>query len=536
MCATISPVPLRRVTFLVFVASLLLLGWNASVSGVASAYVDPIAHVQDQDEALYGSISLEMATHHHWMTPVFLARYELVKPPLLYWLESLGMRVFGMGRLSMRLPSIFASALTTAIAFLWVAEAGAGLLAALTAALLLVSTHLFWVLSRTGLTDALLTCFTALAMFALARDPQLSSRRGLWTFGLASGAAIMTKGIAGLFALLALAMFCVISRERPVWTRLLAAVAISAAVAAPWHLYELLRHTRWFWGEYVMGEIVTSSLASPVQSTNETHLVYYATRLVFLDAPLAVAGLAALLAMLKQTRTRVLLAWIAIVLAAAMAFDYRNTSYLLPIYPALAIATGTALPRKLAPWILAAAALLFTVKATHPSEPWGLPSAQEAPMPSEPLLDRYAALHRGNELILGDPDDQLYSACLNLPRVRYVYIDPNHQSAPADAPPAGPDFDYLGITVTATNFARLAEVEPQFAQRLRDWGLNNTGALATVIAAHSAAEAAALLRDHPAADFFVPGGWASTDSGVHEVSESVNGRELLLSREVIQRP
>ena len=74
------------------------------------------------------------------------------------------------------------------------------------ARLLLLSSHLFFVLSRIGLTDALLTFETALAMFALARDPRLASRAGLWTFGIASGAALLTKGIAGLFAPLALAV------------------------------------------------------------------------------------------------------------------------------------------------------------------------------------------------------------------------------------------------------------------------------------------------------------------------------------------
>lgn len=519
----------------VFLAALVTLGWNAAAPGVASAYVDPVGKVQDQDEALYGSISLHIAAHGNWMTPVFLDRYELVKPPLLYWLETAGMKAIGRGRAAMRLPSVLAGAATVALVFAWLMAEETGLAAALTGALLLLSTHLFFVLSRVGLTDALLTLWTTVATFALARDPRLASRKGLWTFGLASGAAIMTKGIAGLFPLLALAVFCVISRERPGWRRLLEAVAISALVAAPWHLYELLRHTRWFLAQYVMGEIVTNSLSSPTQSTQETHLAYYARRLLLLDAPLAIAGLVALALTLKRTRTRVLMAWIAVVLAAAMAFDYRNTSYLLPIFPALVLLVGGALPKKIAPWGLALAAVLFVGKVAAPAQTWGLPFGQEAAMASEPLLDGYAALGRGNELIIGDPNDEFYSACLDLLHVRYLYIDPNHQFPQTAPSPTALDFEYLGVTVSASDFGHLGELDPQFAQRLREWGLDGSGSIATVIIATDAVQVQTLLHDHPEDDFFVPADWAVRDGGVHDVAETADGRELLLSREVIQR-
>lgn len=532
MCATISRVPSRALTAAVFLAGLLILGWNAAAPGVASAYVDPVAKVQDQDEALYGSLSLQMAAHGDFMTPVFLGRYELVKPPLLFWSEAAGMKLGLRPALAMRLPSIFAGAATAALVFVWVAGEAAGVAEGLAAALLLLGSHLFFTLSRTGLTDAMLTCFTTLAMFALARDPKLAAASSLWVFGLASGAALMTKGIAGLFPLLALGLFSVLSKERPGWTRLAQAVAISAAIAAPWHLIELWKHTRWFLAQYVMGEIVTNSLSSPTQSTQEAHLVYYAKRLVLLDAPLLLGAMVAL----ARRRPRVLLAWIAVVLAAALSFDYRNTSYLLPIYPALAIFAGLAIPKRAGVWTAGFAAVLFLGKALAPAEPFGLSFGQEAPMPSEPVLDRYVALHRGNPLIIGAPDDEFYSACLMLPHVSYVYIDPNH------APPKPPssyyalDFEYLGVTMTAADFSRLAELRPMFEQRLREWGLDRGDSVASVILAANPGEATALLRDHPEADFYVPAAWASPDPGAHQVFEAANGRELLLAREVIERP
>ncbi len=522
----------------VFLLSLIVLGWNAGSPGLATAYVDPVAKIQAQDESYYGSISLEMDKHGDWLTPRFLDRYELTKPPLLYWLQAAAIKALGRRRIAFRLPSIVAGAATVTLVFAWLVSENASLAAAATGAMLLLSSHLFFVLSRIGLTDALLTFETAAAMFALARDPRLASRASLWTFGIASGAAILTKGIAGLFALLALAVFCMISRERPAWRRLAAAVAISAAVAAPWHLYQLFRNTRWFWAQYVLTEVVGNSVGKPEQTTQDSQIGYYLKRLIALDAPLFAAALIAL----WWRRPRVLLAWIAVVLAAALSFEYRNTSYLLPVFPAMALLVAGAIPKDRAKWALALAAALFAVKVLAPAQAlgvqtWGIPFQAESVIALEPVLDRYAAMQRGNELILGEPDDEFYSACLDLPRVRYLYLDPSTRRRRYPL-----DFEYLGILVTASDFARLPELRrSQFEQRLRDWGLNlsqgfGRDPIATTILASTLEQIRALVHDHPSADFLLPVDWAAQDGGVHDVLPAGNGRELLLSREVVHRP
>ncbi len=541
----------------VFLIGLTVLGWNAGSPGLATAYVDPVARIQAQDESVYGSISLEMAKNGDWLTPRFLGRYVLYKPPLLYWLEAAAVKMLGplantlgsekpipdRGRqravklFALRLPSILAGAATVTLVFAWLLEENAPLAAAAAGATLLLSSHLFFVLSRIGLTDALLTFWTVLAMFALARDPGLASRAGLWTFGIASGAAMLTKGIAGLFALLALALFCVISRERPAWRRLAAAAAISAAVAAPWYLYQLVRNTRWFWAEYVLTEVLTNSVGSPVQSTRESHVGYYLKRLIALDAPLFAAALIAL----TRKRPRVVLAWLAVVLAAALSFEYRNTSYLLPVFPAMALLVGGAIPKDWAKWALALAVALFVAKALTPAAIWGIPFQAESVIAVEPALDRYAAMKRGNELILGDPDDGFSSACLDLPKVRYLFLDASYQRRTYAL-----DFEYLGIIVTASDFARLPEVgpkavRPQFERRLRDWGLNlsqhvHGDPIATVILAPTLGQIQALVHDHPGSDFLLPVEWAAQDEGVHEVLPVGDGKDLLLSREVVHRP
>jgi hypothetical protein len=566
-------------TILVFAASLTLLAWNAGAPGIATSYVDPVGRIPAQDEAVYGASSLEMAQakpetaragpesardgRGDWLTPRFLGRYVLYKPPVLYWLSALSIKAGAPGAWAFRIPSILAGAATATLIFAWL-RMSTPIAAALTGVILLLSSHLFFVISRTGLMDALLTFEIVAAMYALARDPRLESGRSTALFGIASGAAIMTKSTAGLFPLLILAGFFAISKDRLPVRRILHVVAIAAAVALPWHLWQLAVHTRWFWSEYILTEQLGSGFGSKIQSTHESHAGYYLKRLLLLDPVLAVAGVASIFALLKTKpqvparalTTRLALVWIAVVLAGCAAFQYRNTSYLLPVYPALALLAASAIstiPKRFASLMLAAAALLLVAKTFAPNQPWGIPFQPESVNATDAALDAYASLHRGNDLILVDPDDQFYSADLvtegTLTAVRYCYLDPR-ASAPAPL-----DFAYLGITVTAGEFARLAELRPIYVQRLHEWGLDSGDAIATVILARDENDVHALIASHPEDDFLVPARFVSIEGPLpwlesHDLSRlpdrpsslsvslsnHAGSRVFFLSRKEIQRP
>src|SRR6516164_1515397 len=91
--ATISRMPRRLALFSVFLTSLVALGWGVGVPGIATGYVDPVARIQAQDEAVYGSTSFTMAAEGGWLTPRILGRYALYKPPLLYWFSAASARL-----------------------------------------------------------------------------------------------------------------------------------------------------------------------------------------------------------------------------------------------------------------------------------------------------------------------------------------------------------------------------------------------------------------------------------------------------------
>jgi hypothetical protein len=491
----------RGVALAVFLLAFVYLAWGAAAPGLATAWVDPVSRIQAQDETVYGSIALNMARGDSgWLTPEFAGRLALFKPPLHYWFSAIAATLFGESPFALRLTSLLAGAGTVTVVFFWLWR-GSSLLAAFTGAILLISSHLFFVLSRTGLLDSLLTFETILAAYVLWRDPRLEQRTTPWIFGAATGAALMTKGAAGLFGWLALAVLVIALKERRAWSQIALAVGVAVAIALPWHVYQLATHPHWFWAEYVLTEHLEWGLKAPGQTSDEWQPLFYLTRLFRLDPVLVGLALLALV----RTRPKVPLTFAAVIAVAMLVYQYRNATYLMPLYPLLAIIAADAIPEKLAKPAVVVAIGLFVAKMAMSTSTWGLPFEPETTNLSYAQLEGYAESHRPNDLFVVEPDDQFYSQTLRLSKVRYVYLtpEPSKNRLPID-------FHYLGIQVTATEFERLPALIPTFLEHLRSFDLDSTRPIATVILATREQEIMDLIANHPEADFYLPAGFAAS--------------------------
>ena len=509
---------------------------RAARVGLAGEYVDPISKITAQDEALYSHSAIVMARDGDWLTPRFMGRYALYKPPLLVWAAAVSSRVFGVSRLSLRLPMAILSAIAVGFIFLWAGEL-AGWQAGAVAAALLLSNHLWQTLAALCMTDALLLAFYVAALYALFWDPWLESRGSLLGFSAAVAAAILTKGIAGVLPLGVLGLYWVAVRrqERPAFTRVCLAAALTLAFAAPWFLYQLAVHPRWFWTEHIAVEILGFGAGAPPQTSQENQGLFYLMRLAVTDPILLAVAVAAVPAFLSDLRRRtcapvLLTAWIAVTLGAALGWQYRNAAYLLPLVPALSLlaaAWGPFRTPRYAPWMAVALAAAFLIKLSAPELPWGLDYRGGTVQPTAPILSDYCAQARGNELMVLDVADDLYASVLPLARLRYVSM------APVAAPqgPYAMPFTDMGITVTVDQFNELAQHVPAFRARLREWSLDSADAIATLITARTGADLAALVRAHPESDFLIPGVYRdAVRSAPHETIGAPADYLLLLSR------
>ena len=63
--------------------------------------------LMDVDAAQYASISREMLEKHSYLQFYDLGKDYLDKPPMLFWLSGLSMKIFGIHDWAYRLPSFF---------------------------------------------------------------------------------------------------------------------------------------------------------------------------------------------------------------------------------------------------------------------------------------------------------------------------------------------------------------------------------------------------------------------------------------------
>lgn len=169
------------------------------------------------DEARLANNALQMyANGNYWVT-----FYEdapdmwNTKPPLMIWLQVLGMKLLGVNEWAIRLPAALTSILTgLALWFFCTKQLNRPWLGFLTGSVL-ASTYAYAYnhAGRTGDYDALLVLFTTLYSLCIYRYADSGTNRWLNFFWGFLTLAVITKGIAGLLLLPGLALFLLLQES-----------------------------------------------------------------------------------------------------------------------------------------------------------------------------------------------------------------------------------------------------------------------------------------------------------------------------------
>jgi hypothetical protein len=146
------------------------------------------------------------------------------------------------------------------------------------------------------------------------------------------------------------------------------------------------------------------------------------------------------------------------------------------------------------------------------------------------MLSEYCSRGRANELVLVEPDDELYASVLPLPRARYYQIGRVPVSGPY-----GMDFAYMGLILDAAQFDDPARWLPVFRRHLQEWGMATTRPIGTMIVGATVEDLARNIRNHPATDFFLPERYrdavAPSAALAHDIVPMSPARFFLLARE-----
>jgi 4-amino-4-deoxy-L-arabinose transferase-like glycosyltransferase len=344
------------------------------------------------DEGRYAEIAREMAVTGDWVTPRLNGLKYLEKPPLQYWMTALAYRTLGVAEWTARLwPALtaYAAVLVVGYAGHRVGGRAVGLYSALALAGMVgwaINAH---VLSLdAGLAAFLATALAALLIAQRSTAAPAACRNWMLVAWAAMALATLSKGLIGVVLPGgALVVYTLLQRDFALWRRLYIGrgLLLFLAIATPWFVqvarandeflqfFFIHEHFRRFaepgharpgsWWYFVPLLLGGSLPWLPVLAAGARQLV--------VDTPPGPNGF---------SWQRFALAWAAFVFVFFSASSSKLPSYILPLFPALALLTGWLLAR-FAPRTLARLCFPLTVAA--------LVALAATPFVDEALLQRF---------------------------------------------------------------------------------------------------------------------------------------------------
>jgi len=307
--------------------------------GISSA-----SSLWDRDEARFATAAREMSASGNLLTPTFNGELRAQKPVLATWLMAASVRLLGPTAVAVRLWSVLA---------LVAAALVAASLGGRPAFLVVLATPLALVEGTAATTDALLVAFLtgALAVHASTLEKGYRTRHVV-ALGLLLGLAQLTKGPVGLaLPLLAIASARRLAPSGPAVRRpVLLSTLLSLALFAAWAL-PANAATGGRYLAFGLGREVLTRIATPLEGHGGSYLLslpYYLPVLVLGFSPFTLylpAALALLWTERRDPRAALLLAWIAAPFAVFTLVATKLPHYVLPAWPALAVAVSGAVER-----------------------------------------------------------------------------------------------------------------------------------------------------------------------------------------------
>lgn len=301
------------------------------------------------DEGRYAEIAREMAASGDWVTPRLNGIKYFEKPPLQYWVTAASFKAFGENEWTARLWPAITGFLGILLAWyaghrLFGARSGAFAATALTSSLLYLGMGHFNTL------DMGLAFFmeSAVVGFLLA---QQGERRWMWLAWGALALAVLSKGIvAPVLTGATLVTYSLLSRDFSPWRRLEPGhgIVIFLAIAAPWFIAVSLANPefpRFFFIHEHFERFLT-------RVHHRYQPAWYFVPILLIGAlPWTTMASQALVGAWRRTATadfqprRFLLLWCLVVFGFFSASGSKLPSYILPLFPALALLVGDLLAR-----------------------------------------------------------------------------------------------------------------------------------------------------------------------------------------------
>lgn len=292
----------------------------------------------DPDEPVYAETAREMLQFNDFVSPRIYGEFWYDKPPMYYWLVAGAFKIFGVGEFGARFPSAVLAVAGAVLVYL----SGRKLFterAGLLAALVLVTSMEYFYLSKASVTDMTLTFFLTGSLLAFLH------KKSYLFYGCAA-LAVVTKGPIGLLfcgGIVALHLLFTGNLGRLKNMKLFTGGALFLALAAPWYLIMYHYHGMAFVDTFLGFHNVTRFL-QPEHQTGTLWYFYIPVLIIGLFPWTAFLGQAFFRGLKEKGQHRnhlvFLMIWAASVFLFFSLSQTKLVSYILPMYPPLALLIG----------------------------------------------------------------------------------------------------------------------------------------------------------------------------------------------------
>jgi hypothetical protein len=312
-------------------------------------------HLIPSDEGRYAEMAREMLVTGDWVTPRYNGYKYFEKPPLQVWATAATFQAFGIGDWQARLWT----ALTGFLTILAIGFTGARIYnarAGWIAALVLASSPMWVISGHFNSLDMGLSAFLVAALCSLllaqTSHNKTSSRNWMWACWVFMALATLSKGLIGAaIPAMVFIAYSISAWDWKIWTRLrlFSGIVIYLLITAPWFVLIAQRNP-----EFLEFFFIHEHLQRFTQDTHSrTGPIYYFVPLLIIGALPWVLQIPGSIAQAWQERRRefssgwLLVCWFAIIFTFFSVSHSKLPGYIIPIFPALALLTGSRLDRLL---------------------------------------------------------------------------------------------------------------------------------------------------------------------------------------------
>lgn len=302
----------------------------------------------DEDEGFYAESSREMIQNGNYITAHINGSPQYDKPILIYWLQVLSFRIFGMNEFAARFPSALAT-------FLWMlaiyrfARRHIGPEAGFLSALFFISAVQIGITGKAAIVDPVLDLFTTLCVFHLYEFTRNRKSR-IYTAAVYAGLGFLAKGpVAVVIPFGVSLIYCLLEKEFRTWLKMvfnLPAILIFMAIALPWYIVEYQTRGMVFIQEFFLKHNLERF--SQAFEGHSGSVFYYIPVIIVGTLPhcgLLIGLVRQVRSLMKESVYRYCLVWAGFVLVLFSFGSTKLPHYILGAFPALFILYGAVYER-----------------------------------------------------------------------------------------------------------------------------------------------------------------------------------------------